>query len=526
MAYIVNRFNGSQLVAVEDGTVDTTTDIRLIGKNYNGFGEAQNENFIHLLEHFAGTTAPTKAISGQVWFDAGTNKLKFYTGAAWKNAGGAEVATTAPAGLNEGDLWWSTTTNQLYGKTGDGEFILVGPQAAGDGTTQMLSVTVLDAGSVEKDVIIALINDNPIYVISGAEFTLNTVQPDGVPDMSGFTLIKKGITLLNTNSTTGVTASAGATGEPVIWGTASDALKLNGTSADSFLRINGSREIILNENSDGGATVVKARFNDNGFTLGNSNDLEVKITSGTIGNILNNVGNEIKLGASRSGGGATEICSVKNVDATNAGIIPSTTSLYNLGTSALKWSQVHADSFVGNASTATQLFLDGTPRTAVATAASAALYNNTIAARTSSGNLKANLFEGTATSARYADLAEKYTVDEQHPVGTVMAVSSVRSVEGKDVSPEVRPAKASDMAIGVISEKPAYLMNADLENGQAVALKGRVPVRVKEPVSKGQPVYAWEDGVASTTATRALVGIALETNTNPEEKLVECVLKV
>jgi hypothetical protein len=522
MAYIVNRFNGSQLVAVEDGTVDTTTDIRLIGKNYNGYGEAQNENFLHLLEHFAGTTAPTKAISGQVWYDAGTNKLKFYTGATWKNAGGAEVAGTQPAGLNEGDLWWSTTTNQLYGKTGDGEFILVGPQAAGDGTTQMLSVTVLDVSAVEKDVIIALINDNPIYVISGSEFALNSVQPDGVPDMTGFTLIKKGITLLNTNSATGVTASAGATGEPVIWGTASDALKLNGTNADSFLRINGSREILLNESSDGGATVVKARFNDNGFTVGNSNDLDIKITGGTIANLINTQGEIINFSFGLT---PTNIASVRNELATK-GIVPGTTDTYFLGTSSLKWAQVHATSFVGTASSATQLVVDGTPRTAVATAASASLYNNTIAARTSSGNLKANLFEGTATSAQYADLAEKYTVDEQHPVGTVMAVSSVKSVEGKDVSPEVRPAKASDMAIGVISEKPAYLMNADLENGQAVALKGRVPVRVKEPVSKGQPVYAWEDGVASTTATRALVGIALETNTNPEEKLVECVLKV
>ena len=49
MAYIINTFNGNQLVVVEDGTVDQTTDIKLIGKNYSGYGEAQNENFLHLL---------------------------------------------------------------------------------------------------------------------------------------------------------------------------------------------------------------------------------------------------------------------------------------------------------------------------------------------------------------------------------------------------------------------------------------------------------------------------------------------
>ena len=94
------------------------------------------------------------------------------------------------------------------------------------------------------------------------------------------------------------------------------------------------------------------------------------------------------------------------------------------------------------------------------------------------------------------------------------------------MSAELRAAKSSDIVVGVISEKPAYLMNADLENGQAVALKGRVPVRIKEPVVKGQAVYAWDNGVCTTTATRGLVGIALETNTSAEEKLVECVLKV
>ena len=523
MAYIVNRFNGSQLVAVEDGTVDTTTDIRLIGKNYNGYGEAQNENFLHLLEHFAGTSAPVKAISGQVWFDAGTNKLKFYTGTSWKNAGGAEVASAEPAGLNEGDLWWSTVTNQLYGKTGDGEFILVGPQSAGDGTTQMLSINVLDTGAIQRTVIIALINDNPVYIISNAEFSLNSTQPDGVPDLSGFTAIKQGITIKGTN-TSGISATSG-TGAALVWGTASDSLKLNGITADSFLKINGSREIILNENADSGATVVKARFNDNGFTVGNSNDLDIKITGGDTANIINTQGNILNLSFGLT---PTIIASVRNESSTK-GIVPGTNDTYVLGTSSSKWSQVFATSFVGNATSSTGVLVDGTARSAFSgesVTGSSALYNNTIAARTSTGSLKANLFEGTATSAQYADLAEKYTTDEEYPVGTILAVAPPKISVDKDVSAELRAAKSSDIVVGVVSEKPAYLMNSTLENGQAVALKGRVPVRIKEPVIKGQPVYAWEDGVATTTATRGLVGIALETNTSSEEKLVECVLKV
>jgi hypothetical protein len=514
MAYIINRFNGTQLVTVEDGTLDQTTDIKLVGKNYNGYGEAQNENMLHLLEHFAGTSAPTKALSGQVWFDAGTNKLKFYTGSAWKNAGGAEVAATEPVGLNEGDLWYNTTANQLYAKTATGEFILVGPQSAGDGTTQMLSSTVVDDASSSKSIIIALINDTPLYIISNAEFTLNATQAASVPTLTGFTKIKKGITLVDTNSTTGVTTGAGGVGSPVIWGTASDALKLNGVSAGAYLSIDGSRVITLTEAADGGATVVAVRANDNGLTIGNSNDLQLKVTGGTVGYLGNVQGNEIQFAAARSAGAATHIASIKNSDATNAGIIPSANSLYNLGTSALKWATVHADTFSGIASQAGLVTVSGTGRSAATTATA-----NTIAARDSSGNLTATLFNGTATKARYADLAEKYTTAEEHAVGTCMTVA------GDTLDAEAKPASSSDLCIGVISLEPAFMMNSEID-GQYIGLKGRVPVRVSGVVNKGQLVYAWENGVASTIATRALVGIALETNGSLDEKLVECVLKV
>ena len=66
MAYEVNKFNNVFLTSVADGTIDTTTDLRLVGKNYAGYGEVQNENFVHLLENFANTTAPPKAITGQI----------------------------------------------------------------------------------------------------------------------------------------------------------------------------------------------------------------------------------------------------------------------------------------------------------------------------------------------------------------------------------------------------------------------------------------------------------------------------
>ena len=505
MAYIVNRYNGTQITVVEDGTIDQTTDLKLIGKNYSGFGEAQNENIVHLLENFSGTSSPGKAISGQVWYDSSTTKLKFYTGAAWKTAGGTEVASSEPAGLDEGDLWWSSTNNQLYGKNGAGEFVLVGPQAAGSGTTQMLSVNVLDNSNpkVEKTIIVALINDTAIYVISNEEFTLaaQVDQPAGVPALGNFGLIKNGITLVN--STTGRTKNSlgaditGASGEPIIWGTVNDSLRLGGVLADDYQLKNEALNIP-----------------DSGIDIGDHGDLRISIVGAGLdeGSIVNRIGSKVIIGAA-----STNIISIRN-DA-DAGIFPETTNTYSIGSSSLKFANVHATTFNGTATNASALDVGGTGRSATTTAGA-----NTIAARDSSGNLTAVIFNGTATKARYADLAEKYTTAEEYPIGTVMAVASAKFVESVDVSAEARPAKSSDLAIGVISEKPAYLMNSECD-GQAIGLKGRVPVRCIGAVQKGQPVYAWEDGLASTTATRALVGIALESNSDETEKLVECVLK-
>ena len=78
---------------------------------------------------------------------------------------------------------------------------------------------------------------------------------------------------------------------------------------------------------------------------------------------------------------------------------------------------------------------------------------------------------------------------------------------------------------GVISTAPAYLMNSAAD-GEAVALVGRVPVRVVGSVNKGEAVFATHNGKASTNGQGKIVGIALETNSDLGEKSVECMLKV
>jgi len=488
MAYIINRTNGTQLTVVEDGTIDQTTDLKLVGKNYAGYGEIQNENLVALLENFASGQQPTRAISGQIWFDSNSSKLKFYDGTKFRTTGGAEVSTTQPVGLTEGDFWWDTANNQLYANAGTGGFVLIGPQSTGDSVSQMVTKEVRDTTATLRTIITAVVNDETLFTISSEQFTIDSSDPANA--ITGFDVIRKGVTLRNTPDA-GVTSS-----DHRFWGTATNALKLGGVDAANFIQSEPGADASFNS---------IARFIDDGLTIGTSNDLLIAIEEGTQGKIVNQVGNELRFHVTSN----NQEVSVAKVDQT--GFLPMTTLSYDLGSTNFKWNTVYAQSFNGLATSSNAIRVSGTDYTG-----SVASTANTVAVRDADGDVYANLFQGTATTAKYADLAEMYANNEDLPVGTAVAV-------GGDA--EIRPAKASDMCIGTISDNPAYLMNADAD-GQAVALKGRVPVRVKGPVSKGQPVYAWADGVCTTIASTGLVGIALESSDDDSEKLIECVLKV
>ena len=133
------------------------------------------------------------------------------------------------------------------------------------------------------------------------------------------------------------------------------------------------------------------------------------------------------------------------------------------------------------------------------------------------GNIAATEFQGLATSAQYADLAEIYASDAEYPPGTVVTVGGDAEV--------TRASPDAVYLAGVISTAPAYLMNSAAD-GEAVALVGRVPVRVVGSINKGEAVFATHNGKASSNGQGPIVGIALETNSDLGEKSVECLLKV
>jgi len=95
MSYKLNKTDGTLLVDLVDGSLDTTTtSIGLIGKNYSGFGETLNENQIKMLENFANTSAPSVPLIGQLWYDKSQGRIKVYDGTTFRESGGPIVSTS------------------------------------------------------------------------------------------------------------------------------------------------------------------------------------------------------------------------------------------------------------------------------------------------------------------------------------------------------------------------------------------------------------------------------------------------
>ena len=189
MAYIVNRSDGSVLATVPDGSVNTTSSsITLIGKNYAGYGEALNENFVRMLENFSAASQPTSPQTGQLWWDNQTKVLNVYDAGNWKRAGGATSSATAPTGSTViGDFWWDTTNAQLNIYDGT-QFILVGPQGGGTaGESGSIVTTITDSLNVEHVVVRIAVNDTTVaYYSKDAEFVPASA-------ISGFASIKPGL---------------------------------------------------------------------------------------------------------------------------------------------------------------------------------------------------------------------------------------------------------------------------------------------------------------------------------------------
>ena len=317
MAYELNKYNGTFFVSVDDQTLNTTaTDLRFVGRNYSGYGEVENENFLHLLENFANTSAPPKAIAGQLWFDTSVKKVKVFDGTKFKIASSAESSATAPTGLAVGDFWWDNQNEQINVWNGT-EFIVVGPEKAPVyGLTSTAPAVVKDLVGSEQQIIKFQVGGETVAIVANRAFTLNSV----LNPITGFSDLRPGINFINSNSA-GVTSSAHR-----FWGTAANSDRLGGYTANDFLRA-GNTEF-----------TTQVNFKDNGVSIGEGQDLKILIANGTTPVIESSKNSFFVLRISDNGTDVKDVAVVKTT-----GIDPGVTGVYDLGSTASKWKTINAD---------------------------------------------------------------------------------------------------------------------------------------------------------------------------------------
>jgi hypothetical protein len=366
MSYTITLTDGAIFAVIADGTINTDSSMTLVGKNWAGYGQFLDDNFIRLLENGANTTAPGAPLTGQLWWNTTAGTMQVYNGTAFKTIGGAAASSTAPTSNVAGDLWYDTVNQQLNVYTGTA-FIVVGPAfTPGTGTTGAIVATIVDNTATSHFVIELYANNSIVGIISKDQtFTPGTAVPGGW----GVQPVNPGLTLVST-STIANTA---------VWGNSTNSLALNNLTSSQFMRSD------TNTSCSGTITVN---------------------TGGAATGIINGAGNAIG----------------------------------NIGSSGS--------------------------------------YFNTIFA--------------TATTALYADVAERFAADEVYTPGTVVELGG--SAEITMVRTD-----ASNNVFGVISTRPAFTMNGgagENDTHPPVAMTGRVPVRVTGTVRKGDRLISAGDGNA------------------------------
>jgi len=262
MAYTINLTNGTIFATVNDGTVNNASSMTLVGKNYAGYGEFLDENFIHLLENSANTTAPASPLTGQLWWDSTNALMKVYNGTAFKVMTGSTSSASAPSNVITGDLWWDTTNSQLKIYNGV-SWTVVGPAyTSAEGTAGAIPETITDSGATPHYVTSLYVNNTRVAIVSkDANFT------PSAPTVTTFPTIYNGITLYNTSS-------------PVYAGTATNAQLLDSLDSTDFMRATANTS----------TTGTLAVLNNFGFTVGAANVFSVTTTS-TDANIRSNISN-------------------------------------------------------------------------------------------------------------------------------------------------------------------------------------------------------------------------------------------
>lgn len=252
MTYVINKYNGDTLVSIPDRTLNTTaTSIKLPGRDLPRYGEPIVEDLVWMLENFAGASAPTNPMTGQIWYDSQAQAIRVYNGSIWTGTGKVTYGVTAPESPENGQLWYHSGKKQLWAWD-TSTWYLVGPMgswSSDDGTVALTNRSSVDTTQLQDslgalhNILRMNLNGTTVAIVSkDATFNLSA-------DLAGFgTTINPGITLNNNivdNKFRGVATSAD---------TATTATNLGGAAANLYMRKDQSN----------------APTTNNSFTLGTS----------------------------------------------------------------------------------------------------------------------------------------------------------------------------------------------------------------------------------------------------------------
>ena len=581
MSYTINLTNGTVFAVIPDGTVNTSSSMTLIGKNYAGYGQFLDDNFIHLLENSANTTAPSSPLTGQLWWDSTNTLLKVYSSTGWKVISGATASSSQPSPTVLGDLWYDTTNQQLKVCSvagAPGTFIVVGPAySSSQGTSGAIPLSINDTGATPHIVTGLYANNSLVAIISP-----DTNFTPAAPYSTAFPTIFKGTTVWNTGVNAGNIAgasnvtitSAGTTTATIsstgvfVTGVTSASGNVTGANLVTAGLVTSTGNVTGGNLITGGAITATANITGGNVLTGGIISSTGNITGGNIsatnhtgtavsvtGNVTgaNFIGNVIP----PAGGAVSTTGNITGGNILTSGIVSAAGNITSAG-------NISGTFFVGNGSQLTGLslgvtvtkFVNGTTEGNIGASGGNINFNvagvsNVVVMTTTGavvtglstpsithtgtnavGNIGSsssyfNQVFATATTALYADVAERFEADEMLEPGTVVELGGAK---------EITRAKndLSEKVFGVISTKPAYTMNGgagENDTHPPVAMTGRVPVHVVGIIHKGDRLVS--AGAGSARAAQPgeatafnVIGRALVDKLSPEPGTIEAIVTI
>lgn len=549
MAYNITQTNGAELISggLADGTIDTTTtSLTLVGKNYPGYGTFLNQNVVRIVENFANGSSPTGPLPGQLWWDTSTKLMKINTATAkgaasqvFKPLATMSSGASAPNSPVTGEQWWDTSNLQLKVYNGT-SWTTVGPVATSStGNTGAIPDTIVSVSPSATYVVVKMYVDNTLVAIWSKESDFTTT-------VSGFATIKPGLNLStaiannafqgNASSTLGIFRTGDSSATSV------DNIILNGgvgaQTINGAVSLTNDSGLTVGAGSDGQILVTSDQLHVKGLT--NNKDVIFSLNKGSVdtnffkGNATSGLA-EVYANPTASSSGFS-VATKDYVDTRlgggvgtttfTANVNPSANVTYTLGNVTNRWSNVISQtSFTGNLFSANVATTRANVTDIYIANSVFPTVGNTV--NLGSNGMRFNTIYGVSLQAQYADLAERFASDSAYPAGTVVALGGAEEITAASDA-------LSDDVFGVISTKAAYLMNSSAgsdETHPAVAVNGRVPVRVIGPVKKGQRLVAAGNGLAragskSEVTAFNVIGRSLQNKLDDGEGVVEAIVKL